>query len=220
LLFSLIYFCFVFDEKVMEEQKIQILQVALKLFEQQGIRRVSIDDICCELRMSKKTFYNYFPQKENLVAVALKHHMNAMHDKMDKIAKQNTAIDSVILIVKEIKKSAGKLDSPFHYDAQKYYSHLLDESQEEYCQYMNDWLVANLLQGINEGMYREDIDVELMALFHTIRGTHALEKIAEKMQKISKRRVIDFYCDMIVRLIANEKGLTYFKENYNLKEKD
>ena len=198
----------------MEEQKIQILQVALRLFEQQGIRRVSIDDICSELRMSKKTFYNYFSQKEELVAAVLQHHMNFMHEKMAKIAKQNTAIDSVILIVKEMKKNSEKSESPFHYDVQKYYSHLLDEFQEEYCQYMNDWIAANLLQGIEEGFYRDDIDVELMSLFHTIWGMHMSEKVIEKIRKFSKRRLIDFYCDMMVRLIANEKGLQYFKENY------
>jgi len=198
----------------MEEQKIQILQVALKLFEQQGIRRVSIDDICCELRMSKKTFYNYFSQKEELVAVVMKHNVDVMHEKMAKITKQNTAIDSVILIVKEVKKNAEKYESPFHYDVQKYYSHLLDEFQEEYCQYMNDWITTNLSQGIKEGFYRDDIDVELTSLFHTIWGMHMSEKVIEKIRKFPKRRLIDFYCDMMVRLIANEKGLQYFKENY------
>ncbi len=57
----------------------KILKTASDLFLKYGLRSVSIDDICNELHISKKTFYAHFKQKEELVESLLaqmscKHH--------------------------------------------------------------------------------------------------------------------------------------------------
>ena len=44
----------------MDQQQEQIIQTAGKLFNTNGIRNVSVDDVCAELRISKKTFYTHF----------------------------------------------------------------------------------------------------------------------------------------------------------------
>ena len=44
----------------MHDIRENILQVAIERMQQVGIRSVSVDDICHELGMSKKTFYVYF----------------------------------------------------------------------------------------------------------------------------------------------------------------
>ena len=50
-----------------EDQKCNIIKTAGNLFFRLGIRSVSIDDICRELGMSKKTFYVYFESKDALI---------------------------------------------------------------------------------------------------------------------------------------------------------
>ena len=56
----------------MDEQRNKIIDLALERFKQYGIRSVSIDDLCHELGMSKKTFYVYFKQKDELVQDVLR----------------------------------------------------------------------------------------------------------------------------------------------------
>ena len=51
----------------MNDQRIHIIKTAGELFFRLGIRSVSIDDICRELGMSKKTFYVYFESKDALI---------------------------------------------------------------------------------------------------------------------------------------------------------
>lgn len=66
-----------------------ILQVAIKRMQQVGIRRVSVDDICHELGMSKKTFYVYFPSKDDLVqAILHKHEQKVAHDLDTALSKR------------------------------------------------------------------------------------------------------------------------------------
>ena len=49
------------------KKQIQIVDTAEKLFRRHGIRRVTIEEICREARVSKMTFYKYFKNKIELV---------------------------------------------------------------------------------------------------------------------------------------------------------
>ena len=60
-----------FANNMAEDQKSHIIKTAGEMFFRLGIRSVSIDDICHELGMSKKTFYVYFASKDELVAQLL-----------------------------------------------------------------------------------------------------------------------------------------------------
>ena len=65
------------------DQQIHIIKKAGELFFRLGIRSVSIDDICRELGMSKKTFYVYFASKDEMIEQMLQANLNNMADKMN-----------------------------------------------------------------------------------------------------------------------------------------
>ena len=55
--------------KVSMEQR--ILETADRLFYQQGIRVVGVDTVAAEIGISKRTLYNYFPSKDDLIVAYL-----------------------------------------------------------------------------------------------------------------------------------------------------
>lgn len=199
----------------MEDMQRNIVQKSAELFLQFGIRSVSIDNVCSELRISKKTFYNYFSQKEDLIEAVLIYQEETIFHKLKKLLNANTAIDSLIIIVKEIKKAIEGKSPAFYYDLKKYYTNLYVKYEDGRLEQVNQWFISNLKQGIKEGYYRDDMDIELVALYHTIGMGSSLSKIQEKTQGYSKKRLMEFYIDMMMHFIANEKGLKYFKEHYN-----
>jgi hypothetical protein len=71
-----------------------------------------------------------------------------------------------------------------------------------------------LVQGVEEGYFREDLDVELIAFFHSIQVKKTFDIMSQDAKKYSKKRVIDFFIDLMIHLIANEKGLKYMEEHY------
>ena len=77
----------------------------------------------------------------------------------------------------------------------------------------------NLIQGIEEGYYRKDLDIELASFFHSVQMKTTFELMQENQKKYSKKRMMDFYIDLIIHLIANEQGLKYLEENYYNEEK-
>ena len=199
----------------MESQQEIIVSTASRLFDQFGIRSVSIDNVCNELRISKKTFYNYFPQKEDLVEAVLLYQRKIQHDKFEKLFKNKNAIDSLLLSIKEIRKNAGHESTAMCNDLEKYYPKVNEKYEQTERQTMRDGFERFLRQGIEEGYFRDDLDVELIAFFHSLQVKNTLDQMSLDPKKYSKKRIIDFFVDLMIHLIANEKGLKYMEENYN-----
>ena len=56
--------------------KKEIVDNALKLFMRYGVRSVTMDDIAKELSISKKTIYQHFADKDEIVSKAAEIHLN------------------------------------------------------------------------------------------------------------------------------------------------
>jgi AcrR family transcriptional regulator len=57
-----------------EAMQERILDTAGRLFYGQGIRAVGVDTIAAEIGISKRTLYNYFPSKDELIVAYLSRH--------------------------------------------------------------------------------------------------------------------------------------------------
>jgi len=93
-----LYTTFAADMEIMKEN---IIQTANNQFQQMGIRNVSIDDVCAELRISKKTFYQYFNKKEDLVNAVIEHERALHQAKLQRNIKDKNAIEIFVYMIKE-----------------------------------------------------------------------------------------------------------------------
>jgi len=197
----------------MEILQENIITVSCRLFEQFGIRSVSIDNVCKELQISKKTFYTVFPQKEDLVDAVLTFQNSSNCDKFHKLFTNKNSIDSLILIIKEIKKNIESVSQTMYYDLKKYYPRVFEKQMLKNTEEIRLGFEINLRQGISEGFYREDLDIELISLFHSLQIKNTFELMQQSQKKYTKKRIIEFFIDLMIHMIANEKGLQYMKDH-------
>ncbi len=195
----------------METLSENIVKVACPKFLQFGIRSISVDDICADLRISKKTFYCTFSSKEDLVEAVLNYQMDMVQENFDKLQRNKNAIDALVLIINEVKKHTKDNISAFYYDLEKYYPVIFAYYKEKRTQFIRESFEANLRQGIAEGYYREDVDIEMGSIFHAVQLS-SMKVTMEMFPKTSFKRLTGFYIDVLVRLITNEKGLQYVHE--------
>lgn len=194
--------------------KENIVQAALSQFHQLGIRSVSVDDLCSTLRISKKTFYQYFKKKEDLIEQIILEVQKSFVNRCSRQERDKNSIDILIMNIKEIKRAIEKESFLFWHDLKKYYPALYSKYYDIQRDVVRKTFEENIRRGIEEGYYRQDLDVEMLSYFHTVQMRHTFESMIEDQQLFSLKRVVDFFIDMMVHLIVNEKGLRYLEENY------
>jgi AcrR family transcriptional regulator len=141
----------------------RVLIQAHDLFMQYGLKSVSMDDIASKLGISKKTIYLYFQDKEHLVAEVVKHITQNNQQLCDiDSANSEDAIHEIFLAMIQMSKLFQTMNPSILYDLQKYYpkgfNHFLVHKNE----YIYNKIKLNLIKGIKENLYRDDLDLEII----------------------------------------------------------
>ena len=151
----------------MEEKDIKerILKGALELFMKYGVRSVSMDDVARHLSVSKKTLYQYFADKDEIVTMVSDFHMkNDCLQYDDFRATSKNAIDELVKISGCIKRDLQKMNPSLLFDLQKYHPKAWSLWLNHKQNYIGDSIIRNLKQGIEEGFFRPGIKTDILAL--------------------------------------------------------
>lgn len=134
------------------------------MFCQRGIKSVSMDDIAQHLAMSKKTLYKWFKNKDQVVYDSTASYL--MHIQSDCecfIQQADNAIDELFQIMTLTKQVFSKIHPSIFHDLQKYHR----DSWELWRQHKNSFMLTkvkqNITRGMEEGLFRKDLNVEIMA---------------------------------------------------------
>lgn len=153
------------------EAKDRILQKAHELFYRYGVRSVSMDDIAAPLGMSKKTLYQYYEDKEALVGEVFLTVMeqNRTHCLRDVDIAEN-AIHEIFLAFDRVQEMFATMNPSILFELQKYHPRVFAQFKKFKNEFLYNIIKANLDQGIVEGLYRDDIDTDVLTRFrlHTI----------------------------------------------------
>ena len=145
--------------------KAEIVQFAATRMEQVGIRSVSIDDLCHQFGISKKTFYVHFETKDALLEEIMHQQYSNLAHELESIVKKKSVLQSFMswhAIAQQATKSTN-LRTPLIHDLQKYYPELFKVHEKSVRKRMENFLVRFLQKGIDEQIFRPEIDVELTA---------------------------------------------------------
>lgn len=148
------------------EPKERILQKAHELFLRYGIRSVSMDEIAAQVGMSKKTVYQYYADKEELVSAVFTGIM--MHNKQacsrDREHAEN-ALHEVFLAFDMIQEMFAEMNPSVLFDMQKYHPATFAEFKKYKDGFLYQMIRNNIERGIAEGFYRAEIDVEILTRY-------------------------------------------------------
>ena len=198
--------------------KEKILERAVQDFLSYGFKNVTMDDLAQKLGISKKTIYEYFDNKNQVVFEASHAIFDTVMADITNIYKQET---NPIQGLFEIKKIALKFliddqQSP-QYQLQKYYPKIYSELKEKELTVLGSQFKKSLEKGIKTGLFRSEIDTDFVTrlYFNGIRGIRDISLFPVKKYKIEK--LLIQYFEYHFRAIATPKGLELF-QSYNAKE--
>ena len=197
-----------------EDQKGHIIKTAGEMFFRLGIRSVSIDDICRELGMSKKTFYVYFDSKDELIEQMLQANIDYMTTKMQKLLELEDFRQLVKAFLKhqEAEKNDVRRVPQLVYDLKKYYPRQFEDFQVKCFETQKSYLKRYLEQGVQAGLVRANLNIELTAVLFAkihndaIRDFEVIEAHNHNMHQLAHTAM-----DVFVRGILSEEGLKLFE---------
>jgi TetR/AcrR family transcriptional regulator, cholesterol catabolism regulator len=153
------------------EPKERILVKSNELFNRYGIRSVSMDDIAAQLGMSKKTLYQYYTDKDELVNAVFDIILNVNKNNCTECTKKGeNAIQEVFLSFDIMAEMLKTMNPSVLYDMQKYHPTAYKKFDDFKNSFLYKIIKSNLERGIKEEFYRGEIDTDILARYrlHTV----------------------------------------------------
>jgi len=142
------------------------MQAATELFFRYGIKRITMDDISREMGVSKKTLYQCFTDKDEIVEKLTEEQINFNVNCMEDICNSTKdPIHEVMESAKYMSSVFTKINPVFFYDLKRYYPNAWEKFNQFKEKHMMRILERNLKRGLESGIYRADLNVNLMARY-------------------------------------------------------
>lgn len=198
----------------MNEKKLEIVKKVWELYRQYGIRSVTMDDVVKELGISKKTLYQYFNDKTEMVHDVMEYdYASKKQDFSECFDKKDNAVEELINYSLVQLSMITSHRPSLIYDLKKYYPDLFNKFQDKKREQMLNGLLMNLQRGKAEGLYRKEINEELIARLNLTRVEGMLNsklfRLEELMSKEFFREAFTYHAYGIV----SDEGRKILEQN-------
>ncbi len=146
----------------------KILHTAGNLFLSLGVKSVTMDDIAAEMGISKKTIYEYYNTKEELVQATTNFFFDNIADEIDQICHRDDDMSPIetLFQINNIVKEHQKGDIAAEHQLKKSFPKVYEELQRKKIELMTRGILINMEKGVALGYYRNDLNPDLIARFY------------------------------------------------------
>ena len=193
--------------------KCPILTKATEMFLALGFKSVTMDDIASEMGISKKTIYQRFSTKPELVKQATLELFESISQDIDSIrALEKDPIEELFEIKKIISTHLKNESASSIYQLQKYYPKIHKTLSLKQFDKMGSCVVDNLQKGIDLGLFRDDINKELISRFYFAGMTSLKDVDLFPTNTFDSKDLQNQYLEYHLRGICTSKGLNKLEQ--------
>lgn len=202
------------------EAKERILVKTHELFNRYGIRSVSMDDIAAQLGMSKKTLYQYYTDKDELVNAVFDVILTTNKNQcLECNKKGENAIHEVFLSFDVVEEMLKTMNPSLLFDMQKYHPSAFKKFDEFRNGFLYKIIKSNLERGIKEELYREDIDTDVLSRYRLHSVVLSFNPDVFPSNKNSLVHIEQQLMDVFLYGIASAKGQKLIQKYKNQRNK-
>ncbi|MBI1343240.1 MAG: TetR family transcriptional regulator [Terrimonas sp.] len=148
------------------EIKERIREKAFEMFMRFGIRSVSMDEIAGQLGMSKKTLYQHFADKEELINDVVLHDiMKDEQDCREACGQSANAVEEIFRIMGFVLEQLRNMNPVVLFDLQKFHPGAYAHFEKHKNEFMLNIVRANIERGLREELYRPELDIDIISKF-------------------------------------------------------
>ena len=206
----------------MNEELENIMTKVRSLYMKYGIKSVTMDDVASELGISKKTLYQYITDKDELVGKFTDYEIALRRKEIcDCFRIGYNAIEELFEISLFMSRLMREQNPATEYDLKKYYPSHYQKVIKARRSGIYDYILLNLKKGKKEGLYREDMNEEIIAKLYLSRveGIHLNDLYS--VEEFTSNKIQTELLKYHVRGIATEKGIMALENKIeNLEKKN
>jgi AcrR family transcriptional regulator len=132
-----------------------------------GTKSITLDDIASRMGISKKTIYSCCPDKKNLVDRIVVDYLSSHRAEAERVrAESRHAIDEVLQMARLARARMEQVSPAFLFDLNKYYPDIWARFEQYRTQEIFGQVVDVIKRGQQEGLFRTDLDTEIVAAMH------------------------------------------------------
>lgn len=139
----------------------RIILTSLDAFRKNGIKSITMDDIAALLKISKRTLYEIFQDKETLLKECILYHQQYVQKALTQLVNESSDVLEVILKCYQGSiEMYNKVNKSFFEDIKKYpkVHEMIKKNKEK----DNKVVIDFLKKGVDQGLFRKDINFEII----------------------------------------------------------
>lgn len=189
----------------------RIVQIILK----NGLKSATMDSVAASLAMSKRTLYELFESKDEMIKEALTH-LDRQNQEfyLSTFSGSSNVMEAIVAVFKRNRDLVGSVNVNFYRDMDHLYKRYrkdYDKSRERHREKMMQMFHL----GVEQGMFRPDVDYDVQSRIVSLQ-MEAMKRIEELFPpEMPLQRVFDAIILGFLRSIASEQGMKVLDEMTN-----
>ena len=199
--------------------KKKIILKALNLFLSLGFKSVTMDDLAESMSISKKTIYQFFKNKNQLISSCTESIQKQLVETFKEIRKNaDNPIVELFEIKKEAMKILGNTETSPQFQLQKFYPEIYEEIKDREFNLFKDNIQESLKRGIKSEYFRKEINIDFVTRIYLngMRGVRDINLFPLNEFKVDE--VIEDFIEYHLRAISTKKGLSLLNKVYKKSE--
>jgi len=177
------------------------------------LEKFTITDLCKEFNISEDTIRKYVRNEEDLVEKVLEFERESFKEIfLTHNFEGVNAIDILLMVSKEIALRFKDVSPSFTFELRKRFPETYQKHFDDRIEFIFEKIKINLQKGISQGIYREDLSIELISRLYISRLIDLHNPDFFPPEKFSFETLFDTMFESLIRNISNEKGLKYYEK--------
>lgn len=196
----------------MNEEVLYILQKTRELSNQLSLRDITMRELASKLEVPYETLKQNFSTKAKLVEKALEFEREGFKSIFDQYDFEGkNAIDILMTVSKEVSMRYRQVSPALTMDLKKYFPDIYQQHLLKRIDFIFEKIKINLYKGITQGMYRDDLSIELMSRLYIARLLDIHDPNFFPPDRFSFTTLFTVMFEDLIRSISTPEGLAYYE---------
>lgn len=197
----------------MNEQLHKILEGIREAVYSQDLSSYSISEVSEKLGIPINKLKQYFASDQNLVENVLAFERESFQDIFDTYNFEGVnAIDILLTVSREVSNRFRDVSPALTFSLKSTYPKLYQYHIDTRVNFIFEKIKINIIKGIGQGIYRDDLSVELLARLYISHLIDLHNPDFFPPEEYSFEIVFDAMFDHFIRGIVNEDGMRYYEK--------